>query len=161
MGETIKVGIAEYKICKKPDKISTIGLGSCVGVVLYNDTSDYCGLLHIMLPSRKEISNDSKRAKCADTGIEDMIKDLVSLGMKKDTMVAKIAGGATMFQFSMTSETKSIGDRNVQSVKEELAKHHIRIISSDCGADYGRTIVFDLATKQLLIRAAGKPEKSI
>lgn len=161
MGEIIKVGIAEYKICRKPDRITTVGLGSCVGVVLYNLTDEYCGLVHILLPSSKEIVNNSKRAKFADTGIEDLIYELEKKGVKRSSLSAKIAGGATMFQLGGNSVMGSVGDRNVKAVKETLAKFNIRIVAEDVGADYGRTIVFDLATKDLFIRCAGKNDKII
>ncbi|MDE6435315.1 MAG: chemotaxis protein CheD [Lachnospiraceae bacterium] len=166
MEEVIKVGIAEYKLCRKPHKITTIGLGSCVGIVLYSLTDEYCGLVHIMLPSSKEIINNSKRAKFADTGIEDLIHELEKKGVRKSSLIAKIAGGATMFQMGSNtvlsnSGMGSIGDRNVKSVKETLANYKIRIVAEDTGADYGRTIVFDPTTRDLIIRSAGKSEKII
>lgn len=161
MSDVIKVGIADVKICQNPDKITTIGLGSCVGIVLYTKTNEYCGLAHIMLPSSKEIKNNSNRAKFADTGLEDLIAMLEQKGLSRQSMMAKIAGGANMFQFSGKSDLGSIGKRNVQSVKDTLAIYKIPIIAEDTGADYGRTIVFDNATKELTIRCAGKQDKTI
>ncbi len=161
MGEIIKVGIADLKVCRAPDQITTIGLGSCVGIVLYNTLNDICGLVHIMLPSSKGIKNNENRAKFADTGIEDLIHALERMGVMRQALIAKIAGGATMFQFTGKSDMGSIGDRNVIAVKEVLKAYGIRIVSEDTGADYGRTIVFDPVSKKLLIRSAGKAEKSI
>lgn len=161
MEEIIKVGIADLKLCKKPDKITTIGLGSCIGIVLYSANDDYCGMVHIMLPSSKEIKNNQNRAKFADTGIEDLISALESKGVRKSALSAKIAGGATMFQFTGSSDLGSIGERNIKAVKEMLASYRIRIVAEDTGADYGRTIVFDNMSKQLLVRSTGKPDKII
>lgn len=161
MSEVIKVGIADFNVCKSPDKITTIGLGSCVGIVLYSAKSDWCGLAHIMLPSSKEIKHNMNRAKFADTCLEDLISVLDKKGVKRQMLNAKIAGGATMFQFSGGSDTLSIGDRNVKSVKAELASYGIRIVAEDTGENYGRTIIYDPATQDLLIKSAGKPEKTI
>ena len=161
MGEIIKVGIADLKVCRAPDQITTIGLGSCVGIVLYNTLNDICGLVHIMLPSSTGIKNNENRAKFADTGIEDLIHALEKMGVMRQALIAKIAGGATMFQFTGKSDMGSIGDRNVKAVKEVLKAYGIRIVSEDTGADYGRTILFDPVSKKLLIRSAGKGEKSI
>ena len=36
MGNMIKVGMADLKVCKCPDALTTLGLGSCVGVALYD-----------------------------------------------------------------------------------------------------------------------------
>lgn len=161
MGEVIKVGIADLKMCKTPDKITTVGLGSCVGIVLYSKSDKICGLVHIMLPSSKEIKNNANRAKFADTGIEDLVLALEKEGLKRQSLLAKIAGGATMFQFSGKSDMGSIGERNVKAVKETLESYRIQIVSEDTGEDYGRTIVFDPESKELLIRSAGKKDKSI
>lgn len=161
MGEIIKVGIADWKICSSPDQITTIGLGSCVGVVLYSDASDCCGLLHILLPSSKEIKNNSNRAKFADTGVEDLVAALVKQGISQNRLVAKIAGGATMFQCGNNSDLGSIGDRNVKAVKDALRKQGIPVVTEDVGKDYGRTIVFNPENKKLLIRSAGKKDMVI
>lgn len=161
MEEVIKVGIADFKLCRTPNKITTIGLGSCVGIVLYNQVSDFCGMVHIMLPSSKEIKNNVQRAKFADTGIIDLIHELGKQGIFPGTLRAKIAGGATMFQFAGGSNLGSIGVRNVQSTKEVLAAHKIPIVAEDTGLNYGRTIIFDSVTKELFVRSAGKPDKII
>ena len=161
MAEIIKVGIADWKLCNSPDTITTIGLGSCVGVVIYTLNDSFCGMLHIMLPSSKEIKNNLNRAKFADTGIMDMVSALERKGMCRAHMKAKIAGGAKMFQFSGKSELGTVGDRNVNCVKEKLREYKIPIVSEDCGADFGRTIVFNLETRMLQVRCAGKPDKQI
>lgn len=161
MEEVIKVNIADFKLCKTPNKITTIGLGSCVGIVLFNQSSEYCGMVHIMLPSSKEITNNTNRAKFADTGIEDLIRALIKQGIPPATLCAKIAGGATMFQFSGASDMGTIGLRNVQATKAYLASKRIPIVAEDTGLNYGRTIIFDSVTKELTVRSAGKPDKII
>lgn len=156
MGNIIKVGIADWKICNSPDQITTIGLGSCVGVVLFSTGFPCCGLLHILLPSSEEIQKNTNRAKFADTGIDDMVAELIKYGLHPNRMMAKIAGGAAMFQFNNNSELGSIGDRNVRAVKNALARYRIPIVAEDVGKDYGRTIIFDSDTKVLTVRSAGK-----
>ncbi len=161
MEQMIRVGIADLKLCKTPDKITTVGLGSCIGIVLYSATQDLCGMVHIMLPSSQEIKNNSNRAKFADTGIEDLIKMLEIKGVSRGSLVAKIAGGATMFVFSGAGDMGSIGERNIKSVKDVLTAYGIPIVAADVGADYGRTIIFDNVSKKLTIRCAGKADKVI
>lgn len=156
MGERVKVGMADYNVCKAPDSIITLGLGSCVGVVLYDKTTGIAGMLHAMLPDSTLIRNHSNRAKFADTGFEDLLKLLAQKGVKKENLVAKMAGGAKMFNFSSTSDISGIGDRNVQAVKAKLQEYHIRLVAEDTGLDYGRTIEFFPETGMLEIRAVGK-----
>lgn len=133
-GQIVKVGIADMNIAKAPDKIRTSGLGSCVGVVLYDERSTTVGMIHVMLPDsslgRAEAINI---AKFADTGIPAMVEQLKIEGIQPYKLKAKIAGGAQMFQFSTTSETMRIGPRNVEAVKEYLKKFSIPIIAEDTG----------------------------
>ena len=104
MADTIRVGIADMKLCTAPDKITTIGLGSCIGIVLYSNTSNTAGLLHIMLPDSTKIRQNENKYKFADTGIDELVKSLEQKGINRSMLKAKIAGGAKMFQFSNNSD---------------------------------------------------------
>jgi chemotaxis protein CheD len=161
MNNTIKVGMADANVCKPPDVITTLGLGSCVGIVLYDPVNKIAGLVHVMLPDSTKIINNSNVYKFADTGIDTLIKDMVNLGALKRNIVAKIAGGAQMFTFSNNIEMMRIGDRNVEATKDKLMKLCIPILSEDTGANYGRTIVFSPDTGLLNIRSVGKELKII
>lgn len=118
-GKVVKVGIAQMDVVKSPDTIRTSGLGSCVGVVLYDETKKVAGLVHIMLPdsslSRSETINC---AKFADTGIQGLLEMLLVEGAQKYRLKAKIAGGAQMFQFASDKNMMRIGPRNVEAVKK-------------------------------------------
>ncbi len=155
MSEIIRVGMADYKICHSPQKISTLGLGSCLGVVLYDKTIGICGMAHVMLPDSKKISQNSNRLKFVDTCLQDMYDELLRNNVNPKRLVAKIAGGAKMFSYTSENEFLNIGGQNVRAVKEFLAKYNVPIIAEDVGETYGRTIVFDPATGDLLIRAVG------
>lgn len=163
MSEIIKVGMADMKICKIPDKLTTLGLGSCVGVAILDPDTRICGLIHIMLPDSTKIKNNSNISKFADTGIEAMVNTMASMGALKNKMVAKIAGGAKMFSFAGASnnDTMNIGERNVEAAKLALKKLDIKLLAEDTGLNYGRTIVFNPEDGTLLIKAVGKPEKII
>ncbi len=155
MAEIIKVGIAEYNICRFPDRITTIGLGSCVGVVLYDEQKKIAGLLHVMLPDSKMIRDNQKKAKFADTGLELLINELNLIGVRTNALKAKIAGGAQMFEFSSKSQLGSIGKQNIEAVKRILSENKIPIVSEDVGNNYGRTITFDTNDCTLVVKLAG------
>lgn len=161
MSETIRVGIADMNICSAPDKITTIGLGSCVGVVLYDAKAKVAGLVHVMLPDSTKINNNQNKMKFADSGIKLLIETLEAKGISKVSLKAKIAGGAKMFNFSSNSELGSIGDKNVEAVRNSLKAANIRIVSEDVGLNYGRTIVFDPETTELTVIKAGKQKNII
>lgn len=161
MGEMIRVGMADLNICLPPNSITTLGLGSCVGIVLYDPVKKISGMAHIMLPDSTKVRNNSNIAKFADTGLDELLKQVIAAGAQKSALVAKIAGGAQMFAFSSQSDTLRVGDRNVEAVKAKLKSLGIRIIAEDTGDSYGRTIEFYPESGDLLIKAVGKSVRTI
>ena len=161
MGQMIKVGMADMNLCSAPDAITTLGLGSCVGIVLYDATRKLCGMVHVMLPDSTQIRNNQNRAKFADTGIEALLEELLKLGANRRCITAKIAGGAQMFAFSTNNDMLRVGERNVEATKRKLAQLGIPILAEDTGLTYGRTIEFYPENGNLVIKAVGKPVKAI
>ena len=159
--EIIKVGMADLNIIKSPGILTTLGLGSCVGIALYDKFNKIAGLAHIMLPSSKEIKNNENKAKFADTGIELLIEMMVKEGAKKENLTAKVTGGSQMFSFNNNNSVLKIGERNVTATKEKLNDLNIRIISEDTGGNYGRTIELNAEDGSLLIKTIGHGEKII
>ncbi len=158
----VKVGIADLNVVKAPNQIRTSGLGSCVGVVIYDSYKQVAGLAHIMLPDSSLTKQENfNKYKYADTAIDILVEKLIQLGARKSQLKAKIAGGAQMFQLQSASEIMRIGPRNVEAVKERLKFHHIPIVSSDTGGNQGRTIEFDPVTTKLKIRTVNQGEKYI
>lgn len=162
MGEVIKVGMADLNIVKAPNTIRTSGLGSCVGVILYDDYTTIAGMAHIMLPDSKMGKAGSiNLAKYADTAVDELIHRLEIAGARIRSLKAKIAGGAQMFSFSSTNEMMRIGPRNVEAVKKKLKELGIPIVAEDVGGSSGRTIEFNPVTKKLHIRTVNQGVKEI
>ena len=120
MGEIIKVGMADLKVCVSPDAVTTLGLGSCVGIAIRDPVTKIGGLAHIMLPDSSQVRQNSNKAKFADTGIDELIKVMTAAGASRGRLTAKIAGGAQMFAFSGNSDMLRVGERNVEAVKRKL-----------------------------------------
>jgi len=158
------VGIAMMKVAESPDQLYCLGLGSCVGVAIYDPVTKIAGMIHILLPSMKEFENTSQlRTKFADTGISDMVGELLKRGAAKNRMKAKMAGGASMFDIkdNSASDMMAIGRRNVQSCRDTLKSLGIELIAHATGGTRGRTIVFDIETAMLTIKIINKGEKVI
>lgn len=162
MTETIRVGISEIKIAEYPKKLRTAGLGSCVGIVLYDTRQKVAGMIHSMLPDYA-IANrvtDQFPGKYVNKGIPTLLEEFRIRGIGHRQLKAKLAGGAEMFKISEQSISK-IGYRNVVETKKLLAELSIPIISEETGGHFGRTIEFDTATNQLHIRTATQGERFI
>jgi len=160
--ETIKIGMADLGIAKSPDRLRTTGLGSCVGVVLYDPTRKVAGMAHVMLPDSTlgKVSANTI-GKYADTALPELIKLMERAGATTRNMVAKLAGGAQMFTFKTGNDTMRIGPRNVEACKAFLKKANIRIVAEDTGGNCGRTIEMDATTGMLHIRTVNQPCKEV
>lgn len=153
--DMIVVGMADSAVAKSPEKLTTLGLGSCIGITLYDPHVKVGGLVHIMLPNIKQARAKDNPAKFADAGILSLIDEMVECGALKRRMWAKIAGGAHMFSFSGNEHMK-IGKRNIEETKLVLSELNIPLIAEDTGMNYGRTIIFDTNNGEFLVKSALK-----
>lgn len=161
MGEVIRVGMADLNICKAPDVITTLGLGSCIGLTFYDPVSKIGGMVHYMLPDSTQVRNNNNIAKFADTGIEELLRRVVAAGAKQSRLVAKIAGGAKMFEVDGMSGIGNIGERNAIAAREKLKQLNIRLVAEDTGLNYGRTVELHCDTGEFYIKSVGKTIKII
>ncbi|MFH0974642.1 MAG: chemotaxis protein CheD [Spirochaetota bacterium] len=149
----ITVGIAEIQTATPPDILRTI-LGSCVGICLFDYKNFIGGLSHIMLPKMSD--NNSNEKKYADTAIPLLLQQMYCKGAKLEYIIAKIVGGATMFNFPQKSNLTNIGERNIHSVKSTLKNFKIKIVAEELGGDYARTIDFYVDTGIVKIKYLNK-----
>jgi chemotaxis protein CheD len=151
------VGISDYKVAGEPDVLITYALGSCIGTCLYDGLLRMAGLSHILLPESNICPGDPNPMKYADTAIEALIKTMERAGASRARLTAKIAGGAKMFN----CDGVSIGERNIEAIKYELARLNIRLIAEDTGRDYGRTVEFNPKDGSVTIKSVLHGNKSI
>lgn len=163
MTEKIKVGMADLNVVTAPGVLVSLGLGSCIGVALYDETVKVAGLAHIMLPSSKAIKNNENKAKFADTAIFQLIEMMTVIGARRDRLKAKIAGGAQMFAFNSNSYNSllKIGERNIMSSLGVLEELKIPVIGRDTGGNYGRTVELYSDTGIFLIKTIDHGVKEI
>ncbi|MEK3882161.1 chemotaxis protein CheD [Paenibacillus sp. PL2-23] len=149
----VKVGMADLNIAVEGAVLKTTGLGSCVGLTLFDPKCKVAGMAHVMLPS-SSIARESQInvAKYADTAIPELLDRMLAVGARIERMEAKMAGGAQMFAMG-GSDTLRIGPRNVDSCIEMLERFRIPIRGQDTGGNYGRTVEFDSVKGILFIRS--------
>lgn len=150
----VKVGMADLNIATDGAILKTTGLGSCVGLTLFDPIRKMAGMAHVMLPS-SDIARETmiNLAKYADTAIPELLDRMIAGGARIERMKAKMAGGAQMFAMPGQSDTMRIGPRNVESCTEMLVKFKIPILSQDTGGNVGRTIELDSNSGILSIRS--------
>lgn len=156
-----RVGMADYKVAKAPGQLITTGLGSCVGVALYDPKAKVAGLAHIMLPDSQRGLPSSNKGKFADTAIPALMEEMEKAGAHSPRLQAKIVGGAQMFKFADNNDHNRIGERNVEATVEILSQLRIPILAQDTGGGRGRTIFFDPNDGRLVVRTVDSGEREL
>ena len=151
-GKIIEVGIAEIKIASSPDILTTRGLGSCVGIVIYDPLKKVGALAHPMLPDISVSKVKSNTAKFVNSAIEEMVEEFKKRGSEVSSLRAKLFGGAHMFRAIPYDSPFNIGIKNVKKAKETLAGLGIKLVAEDTGENFGRTIEFNLETGIVKVR---------
>jgi len=152
------IGIADMKVSKQPDDVLiTYALGSCLGIAVYDEVAKVGGLLHVMLPVSSV--NPAKAADnplmFVDTGVPELFKACYKAGAKKERMVVKVAGGASL-QNNAEGDQFQIGKRNFIMLRKLLWKNNVLIESFDVGENFSRTMSLDLATGDVVLKINNK-----
>ena len=154
-----RISISEARIAKGPAVLKAYGLGSCVAVGIYDPTTKLGALGHMLLPNRPKKEAQGTESKYVDAGISRMIDELVEAGASKETMIAKVTGGANMFESVYQTLINSIGARNARSARQTLAELGIPLAGEEVGGNRGRTVEFDLASGNMMVYCARDDEK--
>lgn len=158
MSRNIIVGIGELFVATYPNTLQALGLGSCVGLTLYDPIAKIGGLAHIMLPDSGGNGNDL-RGKYADVATVNLLNDMMMLSAKKERIVAKLVGGASMF--TLKNDVFRIGEKNVSATKKALKELGIAIVAEEVGGTIGRTATLYTDTGDVEVKAVNKEPKKI
>lgn len=144
-GRELIVRVADLRVGGSEDVLVTIGLGSCIAIVLHDPAAQVGGLAHVLLPSPALSRRAQNLAKCPQTAVPLLLEQMARLGASPRRITARIAGGASMFAALAAPGTVNMGERNVVATRNALMSHDIPLVAQDVGADYGRTVRFRVA----------------
>lgn len=151
--QIVRVKMADLNTAKSPEILLTSGLGSCIGVTLYDSRKRIGGMAHVMLPDSTAMRSQTNLAKYADTAMSILLEKLLALGVDKRRLEAKMAGGAQMFNFGSDNDLMRIGARNREAVMKMLDQFKIPLIAEDTGGSHGRTMEFHSENGLVLIKS--------
>jgi chemotaxis protein CheD len=150
----VRVKVADYAVRRGSDVLTTIGLGSCVAIVLYDASTKTGALAHVLLPTPSMSRDTSNPAKFPETIVPVMLAEMRRLGSGAASgLRAKIVGGASMFGQLVSGTGVNVGERNVIATREALAANGIPIVAEDTGLDYGRSVYFHLIDGRVEVRS--------
>ncbi len=161
MGTLHVVGISDCKTSSDPsDSVVTYGLGSCVGVVLYDARAAIGGMAHVMLPDSRwrRGARDSNPHMCADTAVPALLGAVTSLGAAREHLVAKLAGGANML---VRSALFDIGARNAGALLALLRRENIPVAGASLGGSVGRSMQFRLHDGLVRVQVLGRGTETL
>jgi len=158
MREFKVVGIAQLAICRAPEQLACLGLGSCVAVILYDPVLKIAGIVHVLLP--KAPAKYEAEEKYADTGTKKLARELVARGAAKERLVAKLVGGAQMFS-NLNLAISDIGRGNCTEAKKTLRELGIRVVAEDVEGTRGRSAYLNAETGKVIVETAFSPTRTI
>ncbi|MFA6988909.1 MAG: hypothetical protein WC197_02465 [Candidatus Gastranaerophilaceae bacterium] len=154
----LNVGLGEIKIAKKTAcSIVAPGLGSCIGLLMYDKANDIAGMAHVVLPETKDLKFPNP-GKYANTGVEALLNQLIEQGSNRNNLKIYIAGGAQMFSFEKGSNILNVGTRNILAVKTELTRLNLRLVNTHTGGNKGRTFKIDLPEGKITVKCIGEEQ---
>jgi chemotaxis protein CheD len=157
MTNSIAIGLAEIKFSKNPDDVLvSFGLGSCLGIGMYDPSIQLGGMLHAVLPTCTDRENPSK---FVDSGIEFLLQEMIKEGALKNRLIIRMSGGANMLNVTSLSNSFDIGNRNILSANGTFKKLGIKTNSEEVGGKIGRTVRLYIASGKMTIRMMGEPER--
>lgn len=148
-GPSGSVKIGELAVSRAAETVlSSIGLGSCIGLVLLDAGCRAAGLAHIMLPESR--GSDRAPARYADVGVPALISALAELGARPQRLEAVLVGGAQLF----AANQMEIGARNCEAVGAALRQARIPVRAEAIGGTVGRSVWVSVDELSVTVRAA-------
>ncbi|HXY31328.1 MAG TPA: chemotaxis protein CheD [Gemmatimonadaceae bacterium] len=152
MTET-RVRVADAAVLRGVGILSTVGLGSCVAIALYDPEAAVGGLAHIMLPSETMSKDRCNRAKFPSSAVPLLLERMRGLGARDERIRARIVGGASMFTSLLPAGGLQMGERNLLATRTALARAQIPIIAEEVGGEHGRSVYLHVGDGRLEVRS--------
>lgn len=149
----IIVRVADLAVGATGDQLITVGLGSCIAIVLHDGTACVGGLAHVLLPSPGLSRHDGNPAKSPHTAVPRLLQLMAERGGSPRRVTARLVGGASMFAALAPPGTIHMGERNVVASRQVLSTHGIPLVGEAVGGDFGRTIRLDVSNGTLEVRS--------
>lgn len=149
---THAVRVADALVAVGDATLVTLGLGSCVAIVLHHATAGVGAMAHVLLPDPSMARDRSNRARFAETAVPLLLERLAEQGVG-DGLVARLVGGAHMFAQLLPRGGVNMGERNVAAARAALARAGIPIAAEDVGGEFGRSVFFHVGSGRLMVRS--------
>ncbi len=153
------VKVAQHAVGKRGDTLVTLGLGSCVAILLSDAAAGVIGMAHVLLPEPTLSRDSGNPYKFATTAVPALVDEMKRLGARPDRLEARLVGGAAMFAALMVPGTLNMGERNLRAARAALGAAGIPIRGEEVGRDFGRSV--RMSTAKTVVSSVGKPDVTL
>lgn len=157
----IEVELAQLALAEAPARLVTRGLGSCLGITLYDPVKKIGGMAHAMLPCIEKAKIQTNPARFVNSALKKMVEEMEKKGCSRSRLVAKVFGGAHMFSFIVSDGALNVGQKNIEMAETVLNEMKIKIAAQETGGTFGRTIELNLDDGKVLIKTVSWGEKEV
>lgn len=159
-GARIVVGVGQAAVSRAPAELVTLGLGSCVAIVLHDARSGAGALAHVLLPAPGPTGPGERASRYAATAPAELLTGLEALGVRPEHITARLVGGASMFTALTAPGSVQVGERNIVAAREALRAAGIALVGERTGGGHGRNVAVDLPSGRVLVTSyAHEPEQ--
>ena len=146
--DAVKVLPGEYFVSTQDLLITTV-LGSCIAACVWDSKARVGGMNHFMLPDGDSSDGFGRYGSYA---MELLINEMLKKGAKRETIQAKVFGGA---QVMAGFTSMNVGEKNTKFVIDYLATERIPVVSKDVLDIHPRKVCFfPISGKALVKRLA-------
>ena len=161
MANMLNVGLGEHVVSRDPTSILVAyGLGSCLGIGMFDPSSRVAGLLHAVLPERMA-NNGNTPGKFVDSGIPFLFDEMNKAGADRRRIIVWMAGGANMIMSPGMTKAFDIGNRNIAAAQKIFDQLSVRLAGQEVGGNTGRTVRVYVAEGRMTVRMVGQLEHDI
>ncbi|HXY19195.1 MAG TPA: chemotaxis protein CheD [Gemmatimonadales bacterium] len=150
------VRVADWAVESGDVTLVTLGLGSCVAIVLYDPVARAGGLAHLLLPSPTLARDTSNPGRFPETVLPLLLAKLASVGAERSRLTARLVGGASMFGAGAAPGTVAMGERNVVAARQVLAAAGVPVVGEDVLKGHGRSVYFFLGDGRVEVRTVAR-----
>jgi chemotaxis protein CheD len=152
------VKVAQAAVGGPDDTLVTLGLGSCVAILLHDAEARVGGLAHVLLPEPALSRDQGNASKFATTAVPALVQEMARMGARPGRLKARLVGGAAMFQTLMVPGSLNMGARNINASRQALEDAGIPVVAEEVGGDYGRSVRFYVGAGKTTVSSVGKAD---
>ena len=157
----IEVQMGKMELAQVPERLVTRGLGSCLGITIYDPVKKVGAMVHPMLPDMDKSKIKSNPSRFVNSGIHLALQELEKKGCFRSRMEIKMFGGAHMFSFINADSALNVGQKNIEMAHAVFKELNIKILVEEVGGTFGRTIELDTESGKVLVKTVSWGEKVV